>query len=76
MQYFGRSTSASCAGRCQIPDSPIQIDAVAARSLADKRVVYPSNFKWDEAAAPGMLTHDRLFVSGMTGMIPPRQGSG
>ena len=71
VQYFGKTPPApSMLGVAKIPDSPIQINAVAARSLADKRAVYPSNFKWDEAAAPGMLTHDRLFVSGMTGSDP------
>ena len=71
VQYFGKTPPARAVlGVAKIPDSPIQINAVAARSLADKRAVYPSNFKWDEAAAPGMLTHDRLFVSGMTGSDP------
>ena len=54
----------------KIPEPPIQITAVAVRSLADKRAVYPPNYKLDEAAAPGVLTHDRLFVSGMLGSDP------
>src|SRR5579872_2722865 len=67
-QYFGKTPPARAVlGVAKIPDSPIQINAVAVRSLTDKRAVYPRNFKWDEAAAPGMLTHDRLFVSGMPG---------
>ncbi|MGC2447823.1 MAG: RidA family protein [Candidatus Sulfotelmatobacter sp.] len=70
-QYFGKTPPARAVlGVAKIPDSPIQINAVAVRNLTDKRGVYPSNFKWDEAAAPGMLTHDRLFVSGMTGSDP------
>ena len=39
-------------------------------SLADKRAVYPPNYKSDEAASPGMLTHDRFFISGMPGSDP------
>ena len=40
------------------------------RSLADKRAVYPPNYKSDESASPGILTHDRLFVSGIPGSDP------
>jgi reactive intermediate/imine deaminase len=69
--YFGKTPPARAVlGVAKIPDSPIQITAVAVRSLADKRAVNPPNFKWDESAAPGMLTHDRLFVSGMPGSDP------
>lgn len=70
-RYFGKNPPARAVlGVAKVPDSPIQINAVAVRSLADKRAVNPPNFKWDEAAAPGMLTHDRLFVSGMPGSDP------
>lgn len=69
--YFGKTPPARAVlGVAKIPDSPIQINAVAVRSLADKRAVNPPSFKWDEAASPGMLTHDRLFVSGMPGSDP------
>ena len=40
------------------------------RSLADRRAVTPPDYKSDEAASPGMLTHDRLFLSGMPGSDP------
>src|SRR6202030_3339995 len=40
------------------------------RSLADKEPVYPTNYKSNDSAAPGMLTHDRLFVSSMPGSDP------
>jgi 2-iminobutanoate/2-iminopropanoate deaminase len=70
-RYFGKTPPARAVlGVAKIPDSPIQINAVAVRSLTDKRAINPTNFKWDEAAAPGMLTHDRLFVSGMPGSDP------
>jgi 2-iminobutanoate/2-iminopropanoate deaminase len=70
-QYFGKTLPARAVlGVAKIPDSPIQINAVAVRSLADKRAVYPPNYKSDEAAAPGVLTHDRLFVSAMAGSDP------
>src|SRR5579872_57627 len=70
-KYFGKAPPARAVlGVAKIPDSPIQINAVSVRNLAEKRAVYPQNFKWAEAAAPGVLTHDRLFVSAMPGSDP------
>ena len=70
-EYFGKTLPARAVlGVAKIPDPPIQINAVAVRSLADKRAVYPPNYKSDEAAAPAILTHDRLFVSAMPGSDP------
>lgn len=51
-------------------DGPIQINAIAVRDLADRRTVSPPNYKSDEPASPGILTHDRLFISGMSGRDP------
>ena len=70
-EYFGKTPPARAVlGVAKIAEPPIQINAVAVRSLADKRAVQPANFKWNEAASPGILTHDRLFVSGMQGSDP------
>jgi reactive intermediate/imine deaminase len=69
--YFGKALPARAVlGVARIPEEPIQINAVAVRSLADKRAIYPPNYKSDEAAAPAILTHDRLFVSAMPGSDP------
>jgi reactive intermediate/imine deaminase len=69
--YFGKTPPARAVlGVARVPESPIQINAIAVRNLADKRGVYPPNFKPDNSAAPGILTHDRLFVSAMTGSDP------
>jgi enamine deaminase RidA (YjgF/YER057c/UK114 family) len=57
-------------GVARLPQSPIEISAVAARNLADLRAVYPPGYNSDEPASPGILTHDRLFVSGMPGRDP------
>jgi len=57
-------------GIAGIPDPPVQISAVAVRSLADKRAIYPPNQKSEDPAAPGILTHDRLFISSMPGSDP------
>jgi reactive intermediate/imine deaminase len=70
-EYFGKTPPARAVlGVAGIPESPIQISAVAVRSLADKRPVYPPNNKSNDTAAPGVLTHDRLFVSSMPGSDP------
>jgi 2-iminobutanoate/2-iminopropanoate deaminase len=70
-EYFGKNPPARAVlGVSRVPEPPIQISAVAVRSLTGKRAIHPANFKSDESAAPGMLTHDRLFVSGMLGSDP------
>lgn len=69
--YFGKNLPARAVlGIAKIPEGSIQINAVAVRSLAEKRAIYPPNYKSDEAAAPAILTHDRLFVSAMPGSDP------
>jgi len=57
-------------GVARVSDPPVVIDAVAVRNLADRRAVYPPDYKRGESASPGILTHDRLFVSGMVGSDP------
>jgi enamine deaminase RidA (YjgF/YER057c/UK114 family) len=70
-EYFGKSQPAQAElGVARTAESPIEINAVAVRSLQDKRPVYPPNYRSEDPAPPGMLTHDRLFVSSMTGADP------
>ena len=70
-EYFAKTPPARAVlGVAGVPQSPIQISAVAVRSLGEKRAVYPPNYKSDDPAAPGILTHDRLFVSSMPGSDP------
>jgi reactive intermediate/imine deaminase len=57
-------------GVAKLPEPPVQINAVAVRSLTDRRAVTPPGYKSDEAASPGILTHDRLFLSAMPGSDP------
>ena len=57
-------------GVAKLPDTSIQINAVAVRDLAERRAVSPPGYKSDEAASPGILTRDRLFISGMPGSDP------
>jgi 2-iminobutanoate/2-iminopropanoate deaminase len=57
-------------GVARLPDPPIQVSAVVVRNLAERRTVYPPDYKSNESASPGILTGDRLFVSGMPGSNP------
>ena len=70
-KYFPRTPpSRAMLGVAHNPGGPIQISAVAVRRLDGVRAVYPPNYKSEESASPGILTGDRLFVSGMSGRDP------
>ena len=70
-EYFPKTPPARAVlGVARIPSPPIQINAVAVRDLKDKRVIYPPNEKKENSFSPGILTHDRLFVSSMAGADP------
>jgi 2-iminobutanoate/2-iminopropanoate deaminase len=69
--YFPKTPPARAVlGVARVPEPPIEISAVAVRNLVDKRAVSPPNYKSDEPASPGILTHDRLFISSMPGSDP------
>ena len=57
-------------GVAKLPEPAVQINTVAVRSLADRRAIFPPNYKSDESASPAILTHDRLFISAMPGSDP------
>jgi enamine deaminase RidA (YjgF/YER057c/UK114 family) len=68
--YFGKDQPAQAVlGVARTPDSSVEISAVAVRDLEGRKAVYPPGYKTDDAP-PGMLTHDRLFISGMAGADP------
>ncbi|HXF14903.1 MAG TPA: RidA family protein [Terriglobales bacterium] len=68
-EYFPNNPPARAVlGVAAVPQSPIQINAVAVRDLTGRRAIFPANSKANDSASPGVLTHDRLFVSGMTGV--------
>ena len=70
-EYFPKTPPARAVlGVARVPDPPIEISAVAVRDLTGRRAIVPSNSKGLGTASPGMLTHDRLFVSGMSGRDP------
>ena len=57
-------------GVAKLPSPGIQINAVAVLDLNGRKAVIPSNYKWEGPFSPGMLTHDRLFVSATQGRDP------
>lgn len=70
-EYFPKAPPARAAlGVAGVPHSPIEINAVAVRDLKERHTISPPNSMSNESASPGVLTHDRLFVSGMTGVDP------
>jgi len=70
-EYFGQNLPARAVlGVARVPDSPIQINAIAVHDLTGLRAIHPSKFHWHESSAPGVLTHDRLFISSMPGSDP------
>jgi 2-iminobutanoate/2-iminopropanoate deaminase len=69
-QYFDKVPPARAVlGVAGLPDGPIEINAVAVRNLSDKSAVSPPGYKSTEPFSPGILTHDRLFVSAMPGSV-------
>jgi len=69
--YFPRIPPARVVlGVARVPEPPVQITAVAVRHLSGKQPVSPPSFTPNKAYSPGMLTHDRLFVSAVPGSDP------
>ena len=53
-----------------VSQSSVLINAVAVHDLTQVSAVIPPNYKSTEPFSPGILTHDRLFVSAMQGRDP------
>jgi len=70
-KYFPETPPARAVlGVSRVPQSSIEIDAVAVRDLSGRQAIVPPNYKSAESFSPGILTHDRLFVSAMQGRDP------
>lgn len=70
-EYFPKTPPARAVlGVSALPDPSIQINAVAVRNLDGRKAIHTPNFPADEFASSGILTHDRLFISGMAGIDP------
>ena len=69
--YFAKNPPARAVlGVAALPDPSVAVNAIAVRNLDGRRAVYPENYPRDETAPPGVLTHDRLFISSMAGADP------
>lgn len=70
-EYFEKTPPARAVlGVARLPEPRVQISAVAVRNLAERRAIYPPDYPADESASPAILTHDRLFISSMSGRDP------
>jgi reactive intermediate/imine deaminase len=76
--YFPKAPPARATlGVAKLPGTPVEMNAVAVRNLSDKRVLSVPGFDPAEPASPGILTRDRLYISGMRGIdfakraVPP-----
>jgi reactive intermediate/imine deaminase len=70
-EYFPKTPPARAVlGVAALSHPPIEINAVAVRNLEGRKVIQPTNVSSSETASPGVLTHDRLFISAMAGMDP------
>jgi len=69
--YFGKNPPARAVlGVSALPDPGVALNAVAVRNLEGRKAVYPAIDSKNETAPPGVLTHDRLFISSMAGVDP------
>jgi enamine deaminase RidA (YjgF/YER057c/UK114 family) len=70
-KYFSKVPPARAVlGVANLPDPPVQINAVAVRNLEGRRAVSPADYPHSDSFSPGILTYDRLFISSMAGMDP------
>ena len=69
--YFPSTPPAGAVlGVSHVSQSSLLINAVAVRDLQGRVAVIPPNYKSTEPFSPGILTHDRLFISAMQGRDP------
>ncbi len=67
-------------GVAKLLGTPIEINAVAVRDISRRKPITVAGYDPHEPASPGILTHDRLFVSAMpgrdlhTGAVPSDPG--
>jgi reactive intermediate/imine deaminase len=67
-EYFPRTPPARATlGVAKLAGTPVEINAVAVRDLANKTPIPVPGYDPREPLSPGILTHDRLFVSAMRG---------
>jgi enamine deaminase RidA (YjgF/YER057c/UK114 family) len=68
-KYFpGNPPAGALLGVARVLQSSIEINAVAIRDLTGRKFVSLSAYKPGAPFSPGILTHDRLFISAMQGL--------
>src|SRR5262249_2603348 len=69
--YFLKPPPArSVLGEAKLPDPAIKINAIAVRDATGLQAITPKNFKPGKSFPPGILPHDRLFISPRPGADP------
>jgi 2-iminobutanoate/2-iminopropanoate deaminase len=68
--FLGTPPARAVLGVSRLSPSSIEINAVAVRDLTGRKAVTPRGHKSSEPYSPGILTHDRLFVSAIEGRDP------
>ena len=67
-EYFPKAPPARATlGVAKLSGTPVEINAVAVRDLSSRRLISVPGYNPGEPVSPGILTHDRLFVSAMRG---------
>ncbi len=70
-EYFAENPPARAVlGVAALPNPTVAVNAIAVRNLDGRKAIYPASFSKDETAPPGVLTHDRLFISSLPGADP------
>lgn len=65
-EYFPqRPPARAVLGVAKLPGTPIEINAVAVKDAGEIKAVTLAGHTTDEAVTPGILTKERLFISGM-----------
>ena len=69
-EYFPNAPPARAVlGVYALPDAPVEVNAVAVRNLNERKAIRPANIvAKGDTSSPGVLTHDRLFISAMAGI--------
>jgi 2-iminobutanoate/2-iminopropanoate deaminase len=67
-EYFPKSPPArSTIGVARLPDTPVEMSAVAVVDLSRKKIVAPPGYPATSPLSPGVIAGDRMYLSGFLG---------
>jgi reactive intermediate/imine deaminase len=67
-EYFPKSPPArSTIGIARLPGVPVEINAVAVRDIARRKVVVPPGYPANSPLSPAVIAADRMYLSGFLG---------